>query len=1025
MNLYQFSKSKITGFSASLLVIIALLVAFSNIFHWTDHLPGQLGLAIGVLRWVLAATLIFVWIVLNIPPPKLPIGNFIIALAQFGEEEEIEGAAEGLIRAQRRYSLRREDFEDYIDDDQVEHVESKQIIAIRKARARKPSGALQQGHVNPVLPARQSLEPQNEVVGPATALALSRRANINASSDSGYSERSLAEFTPNGRSNSSLAIPGDGEEDVSLRRNGVKQVVKFTPPPRVWETVFGPRSVTSFLDTTLKVKLGEVGVSDVSVYPTNTFVGDGEVAIQQAEAVRAHAVIWGWVPYMSRRDFVPVFELVKVIEEDNPPTGEMQLLGLNSFDLGRQTAKYSTIFSSFVAGLGAYAVRKSTKTERDQNLAKAENEFGLALTAAYTYSEERRHRHSIDRAIIYFFLGNVRYYRHNLDGAAAAYREVLVLDPNLVEARHNLGAVLFAQDKFDWAIKQFQGVLQRQPNLSAARYNLGMSHLKKKQLVEGRRELNNAIKLNPKYALAYRALGLSYLEERGFDESRAYLQEAIRIKADYAQAHVDMSIACYREARSDTISEHEADQLYREATTEIEKALQINPALPEAHYQLAVLLRGEDQVDAAAEAVREAIRLNPDYSEAHLLLGEIYEQYGQTDLAQKEFELAVKKSNLTASTPEQHISLGIGYLKNKQYTKAREELETALKLQPHNPEALLQMGILYQEMGEPNQALARFQAVLRLPNPPEEVYNQISTVYKQQGDDAAAFEVIKRAVEMNPNSAKLQYYLGNAYRRQKNDVRAIDAYINAIRLNPKLPEARFNLGMLYLGRKQVQDAILQFRDVVQLRPDDFETYIFLGRSYRQLNQTDEALAALQEAIRIRPEAVDAHMMLGQIYQGKLEPELAIDQFQEVLSYRPDNLLARELLGKAYAQASKLDMAIDTFQSILAIDAENSAAHYNLGVAYTSQEHFGEAVQEFDTYIRLKPDDADGYFNLGLACNQLDRVEEAITCFKRAVQLRPTYCEAYRYLGQVYIRINKNTEAIESLNMYQRCKNGGI
>ena len=1016
MSLYQFSKSKITGLSASLLVLIALLTAFANIFH---VVPPSLGLAVSVVRWVLAGTLVFVWVILNIPPPKLPSGNYIIALAQFGEEQAEGGAQVGLLRAQRRYRLRREDLEDYIDDDEAVQPTSKEILRIRRTRSQSSRGVLNAPRPNEALPAGQRQGSSS------TALALSERKLNVATSEM----PNLTEFLPTQRSGTELAFPSDTEDDtVGARRNDSHTLTKFTPPPNLWKLVSGGRAVTEYVDQNIKQKLTEVGVHDVSIYPTDTFVGDGEIAMQQAEAVRAHAVIWGWVPYHSRRDFVPIFELVKAVEDDIPAPGEMQLMGLNSFELGRQTTKFSTIFAAFVAGLGAYAVKKANRTEREQNLAKAENEFGLALTAAYMYSEERRTPHNIDLSIIYFFLGNVRYYRGNMDGAAVAYREVLALDPRMLEARHNLSVVLYAQNKVDLAIKFFSEVVKRKPELPAVHYNLGMAYIKKQQYPTGRRELNNAIRLNSKYAAAYRALGLSYREERAFDEAKAYLQEAAHIKPDYAQAHIDLAVTCYREARSDTIGEAESVKLYREATQEIEKAIQIDPTLPEAHYNLALFLYEQQEIDPAAEALKEALRLNPDYSEAHLLLSEIYRYRGQNDLADYHARQATRQSDmLTATSPEQHMSLGIGYRQNQQFDRARQEFESVLKLQPTNAAAQLQLGILYQEMGDLNQALLRYQVVMRLPNPPDEVYNQISSLYKQQGDDEGAFEVVKRAAELNPNSARLQYYLGNAYRKQKQDGRAIECYVNAIRLNPLLAESRFNLGMLYLGRKQVQDAVFQFREVVRLRPDDFETYSFLGRAYQQMNQIDASVAALQEAIRIRPDAVEAHLSLGQIYVKSLavpEPELAIEQFQQVLSYRPDNVIAREFLGRAYAQSGKLDMAINTFESIIVADPQNSAAHYNLGVAFTSQERFQLAIQEFETYVRLKPDDADGYFNLGLAYNQLDRVTEAIASFKKAVQLRPTYCAAYNYLGQVYIRINENAAALEALNMYQRCKNGG-
>jgi hypothetical protein len=304
MNLYQFSKNKITGLSASLLVLIALIAAFSYIF---GIVPTQLRVALNVLRWVLAGTLVFVWIILNIPPPKLPSGNFIIALAQFGQEEEEDGA----IRAQRRYRLRREDAEDFIDDDEVEIQESMHLKRIKQAQARKAQAALQAARQNAALPSGAGLNGSAGAANGNTALAISEHKSNVASQNM----RDYTEFLPggNGRGRAGLALPGDLDDDSTSKRNNERPILKFTPPPNQWEGVIGARSVTQYLDQGIKKELLEVGVNDVSIYLTNTFVGDGEVGVQQAETVRAHAIIWGWVPFHSRHDFVPMFELVKTV----------------------------------------------------------------------------------------------------------------------------------------------------------------------------------------------------------------------------------------------------------------------------------------------------------------------------------------------------------------------------------------------------------------------------------------------------------------------------------------------------------------------------------------------------------------------------------------------------------------------------------------------------------------------------------------------------------------------------------------
>jgi Tfp pilus assembly protein PilF len=55
--------------------------------------------------------------------------------------------------------------------------------------------------------------------------------------------------------------------------------------------------------------------------------------------------------------------------------------------------------------------------------------------------------------------------------AEQEFRQALRLDPNLIDARIDLGVALYEQEKLDDALKQFEDVLQRNPNdATALRY---------------------------------------------------------------------------------------------------------------------------------------------------------------------------------------------------------------------------------------------------------------------------------------------------------------------------------------------------------------------------------------------------------------------------------------------------------------------------------------------------------------------------------------------------------------------------
>ncbi|NWJ97336.1 MAG: tetratricopeptide repeat protein [Chloroflexi bacterium] len=1026
------------GVTAGVFILLALIFAFANIFRW---LPPSFQLGSLIIRSILGVLVLGTWVLLNIQAPKFT--GFIIAIADLVEERDAEGALYGQLRKSRRNLLSSRDYsldpEDEGDSKEA-LFKNRFVQEYLRNRRNQPSVNLPPVDIPRALPSGQNQSLTNLTTNPPRPLAFTSGA-ADASPESNL-----------------LDIGAEAEEE----RLPVLPK-KFDPPATLakWKEVSGSRMLTTHLMEQLKIKLADAQLTKetqlnkerelhVTLFKTDVFVGNRGQALREAEYPKARAVIWGWNIYGTPRDFVPVVELTEPFENRREQHGQVQILGLKSFDLGRQTAKNSTTFSAFVSGLGAYAL---------EQYEKARSEFSLALISAYMHNSNRKNDLGIDRAIIYFFLGNTRYYLGDFENAVSSYREALTLDPNMYEARHNLGISLLLQGKMDFAIKRLVEVIQSKPGLAVARYNLGMAYLKKKQYVKARDQLQNSIKLNEHFAAAFRAIGLSYSEEQVEDEARSYFRDALILDPRFAEVHVDLALLYYRkvestlkkirelrkveQSRDQTRIQEARDELkalLRHSQTtlmntlnlampELEKALEINQRLPEALFHLGQVLHDqclikeeEDLKDQALHYLQEAVRLRPAYADAHEELADIYEARYRYDLRDRHLKLMGEARSATSATnPKDLIRAAIGMRLNKQLPEAREALVKALRMDPRNTEGQFELGLVYQEMDEASQAMGMFQSVLRLPNPPDEVYEAIAKIYRQQGQEQEAFDSVQRAAAQKPTSAKLAYYLGNSFRRQQNNPRAIEAYQKAINLDPQLPDARFNLGLIYLGKHQLQDASLQFEEVVRQRPDDFTTYRYLGRAYVDMKQIDEAVTAFQKAIEIKDDAVEARLDLGQIYLTRMEADEAKEQFEAILKSDPNNMRARELLGKAFAQGGQIDMAMETFQNMLLIAPDSYAAHYNLGVAYVSENRYQDAAAEFQRVIQVKPDDAAAYFNLGLAHDKLDQPNEAIDSFLRAIKLRPSYAEAYHYLGQVYFKINRMEDGLKAVKYAEQLK----
>jgi tetratricopeptide (TPR) repeat protein len=1084
MRLYQLSKIPAFQIVVCIVVAIAVLLAFANIFNWITF-PPQLGWISFILRALAGLALFGAWLLLNIPPPRLPNAKLIVVFAELGEEKGYDIGYDGKIKQARRTLLDRfvnkEDF-----DEDYKPVPSR-ALEYFKARA-------------------QELGLQKRTRSLAAMAGIREKQQLFLNPPEGF-------IVASGSSGLKIAIGSDSKALATLANNGhaadasngtlstiVDNAVRdIEPPPKFdgWKEVEGAREVTEYLIEDIHRKLGNAGLfkdkpgvrSDAAVYQVD-FAGDVEVADiryertkdlippgREEDKSKLLMVIWGWNLHRSHRDFVPVFEIKEPIEEKYPMVNNFQLIGLQSFDLGVQNAHSATIFSSFVSGLCAYGSGKFDL---------ATSEFSVALIAAHAYEQwvdKDIPGTGVDRSIIYFFLGNASCLNRQFEQAAKAYDNALKADPYFFHARHNLAITMFLMGREDLALRDLEKVegklTKRDPEIATTQYNLGLALLEDEDFENARAMLEKSIRNKPGQAKAYRAIGASYSREEQadlrnalkkgedyqlnpaiFEASLTNLNKALTYDKNFAQVHVDLAELYFSRIKLEGIEPEKKlveergvrrvelvhrDQESRDrylnyinrAKAELRKAWELDERLAEAHYYAGFIEFSEDKLDQAAESLRHAVELRPNYWEARELLVQVYRGRGQKELADRELQVLAQAGRIKLVSAKSYIDLGIGLLKSGQLDKARAEFEKALELESFNIEALFQLGNVYYEQEDWENAIKYYTQVQTSPDAPDEVFNFLSGTYRKLGDGNAALKVLNDAIYKRPRNAKLYYYLGRTNTFLDFDEDALQNYVRAIELDPNMPEAHFNLGQLYLKLRRIlaqdpekrektksyiRDANLQFRATADLNPEDADGWDWLGRTYYMLKELPEATKALEQAIHLNPGQVSARLTLANIFLEQADADKAIEQLTSVLNYSPNDVNCRILLGKAYAQANDLNRAIDTFQSVLTYSPDSADAHYNLGMIFMLQESHTEAESQFRAFLQQKASDGDGWFQFGLALTRQGKDAEALDAFKKVTNLSPSKkADAFYQMGQIYFRIRDHEKGALMFEEFRKHK----
>jgi len=123
--------------------------------------------------------------------------------------------------------------------------------------------------------------------------------------------------------------------------------------------------------------------------------------------------------------------------------------------------------------------------------------------------------------------------------AAAAYRRIVLLRPDIAEAYNNLGNVLVDQGQLDEAAAQYERATALKPSLFQAHNNLANILKVQGQLDQAVARYEQALALRPELAETHKNLG-NALEQLGkFAEAATHYDRALALRPDYAEVHYD------------------------------------------------------------------------------------------------------------------------------------------------------------------------------------------------------------------------------------------------------------------------------------------------------------------------------------------------------------------------------------------------------------------------------------------------------------------------------------------------------
>jgi len=192
-----------------------------------------------------------------------------------------------------------------------------------------------------------------------------------------------------------------------------------------------------------------------------------------------------------------------------------------------------------------------------------------------------------------------------------------------------------------------------------------------------------------------------------FDRAQTFYRQALARDSNFALAYARLG---YSELQRHWLISNLTSAELAKVKSDIDRALTIAPALPDAHLALALFFYwGYRDYDAGLKELDRTVELQPNNADARAFYASIYRRRGEWQRALAEFERAAELDPRDSGNPSE---IGNTYLTLRRWSDAEHELTRALALDPHNALAAVFLARTYiNSTGDIRRARRAFEGV--------------------------------------------------------------------------------------------------------------------------------------------------------------------------------------------------------------------------------------------------------------------------------------------------------------------------
>lgn len=395
---------------------------------------------------------------------------------------------------------------------------------------------------------------------------------------------------------------------------------------------------------------------------------------------------------------------------------------------------------------------------------------------------------------------------------------------------------------------------------------------------------------------------------------------------------------------------------------------------------------------------------------------------GQDAHAKKDYERAVELYDealkLKPEFAEAEFQKAAALVALKRPAEAEKSYRRAMTLKPAwaLPPAALGL-LLVETRGREREAEPLLRRALELDAKNLTATIALAELRARAGDAAESLSFWRRATELKTDDASLWVARARAELNAKDSAAAAKSFERAVSIEPSNIEARLGLADLALASGDKARAAEELRVLEAQAKSDWKLAVAVANRYGLAGQTDDARRlydSLPEEAKNSDEGRKLQAALGGARCEETPESRAA--LEKLIASDPKNAAALSCLG-SLTRTTDPPRSLEFYRRALEVDPRNVDYAVGYAAALNQLRRFEEAAAILQRVIQIAPDKYEAHANLAAALYELKLYKQAIVEYKWVGQARPELAVVHFFIATAHDQLGEYEDALAAYETF--------